>query len=78
MLLPAGASFNVPFSTPGSVETTLKLPDIVSLGIRQAVGPQWTLLGTVEWSNWSRIGTTTINQLNGAPATVSPDLAAVR
>jgi long-chain fatty acid transport protein len=70
MLLPAGAAFNVPFSTPGSVEATLKLPDIVSLGIRQAVGPQWTLLGTVEWSNWSRIGTTTINQLNGAPATV--------
>lgn len=70
MLLPAGAIFNVPFSTPGSVEATLKLPDIVSLGIRQAVGPQWTLLGTVEWSNWSRIGTTTINQLNGAPATV--------
>jgi long-chain fatty acid transport protein len=70
MLLPGGAAFNVPLSTPGSVETTLKLPDIVSLGIRQAVGPQWTLLGTVEWSNWSRIGTTTINQLNGAPATV--------
>jgi long-chain fatty acid transport protein len=72
MLLPGGAAFNPPFSisTPGSVETTLKLPDIVSLGIRQAVGPQWTLLGTVEWSNWSRIGTSTINQLNGAPATV--------
>jgi long-chain fatty acid transport protein len=66
MLLPAG----LPNSTPGSIEATLKLPDIVSLGIRQAVGPQWTLLGTVEWSNWSRIGTTTINQLNGAPATV--------
>jgi long-chain fatty acid transport protein len=70
MLLPAGAIFNPPFSTPGSVETTLKLPDIVSLGIRQAVSPQLTLLGTVEWSNWSRIGTSTINQFSGAPATV--------
>ena len=68
MLLPAGAPFNVPFSTPGSIEATLKPPDIVSLGIRQQVGPQWTLLGTVEWSNWSRIGTVSINQLNGAPA----------
>jgi long-chain fatty acid transport protein len=68
LFLPAGALFNVPFSTPGSVETTLKLPDIVSLGIRQAVGPQWTFLGTVEWSNWSRIGTSTVNQLNGGPA----------
>lgn len=70
MLLPAGAGFNVPFSTPGSVETTLKLPDIVSLGIRQQVSPQWTLMGTVEWSNWSRIGTVNINQLSGAPALV--------
>jgi long-chain fatty acid transport protein len=24
----------------------------------------------VEWSNWSRIGSSTINQLNGAPATL--------
>jgi len=71
MLLPAGALFNVPFSTPGSVETTLKLPDIVSLGIRQQLSPQWALLGTVEWSNWSRIGTVNINQLSGAPALVA-------
>ncbi|MGB9045367.1 MAG: outer membrane protein transport protein, partial [Pseudolabrys sp.] len=27
-----------------------------------------TLLGTVEWSNWSRIGTSNILQLNGSPA----------
>jgi long-chain fatty acid transport protein len=70
MFLPASPVFNTPFSTPGSVDATLKLPDIVSLGIRQAVGPQWTLLGTVEWSNWSRIGTTAVNQLSGAPAKV--------
>ena len=61
----------MPFSTPGSVETTLKLPDIVSLGIRQQLSPQWALLGTVEWSNWSRIGTVNINQLSGGPALVA-------
>lgn len=71
MLLPGGLGFNVPFSTPGSVEATLKLPDIVSLGIRQWVSPQWTVMGTVEWSNWSRIGTVTVNQLSGAPALVA-------
>jgi long-chain fatty acid transport protein len=71
MLLPAGALFNVPSSTPGSVEATLKLPDIVSLGIRQQLSPQWTVMGTVEWSNWSRIGTANINQLSGAPALVA-------
>jgi len=57
-------------TTTGSVTTTLDLPDIVSLGIRQRLDPQWTLLGTVEWSNWSRIGTSHILQLNGSPATI--------
>jgi long-chain fatty acid transport protein len=53
------------------VSTTVHLPDTVSLGLRQQVGPQWTLLGTVEWTNWSRIGTATVVQPNGAPATVA-------
>ena len=60
----------LPGTTTGSVEATLDLPDIVSLGIRQRLDPRWTLLGTVEWSNWSRIGTSNILQLNGAPATI--------
>jgi long-chain fatty acid transport protein len=70
MLLPANPPFLAPLSTPGSVDATLNLPDIVSLGIRQQVNPQWTVMGTVEWSNWSRIGTTNVNQLGGAPALV--------
>jgi long-chain fatty acid transport protein len=59
-----------PFSN-GSVNTTVNLPDVVSLGIRQRVTPQWTLLGTVEWTNWSRIGTSTLNTASGAPALVN-------
>ena len=62
-------SFALPGTTAGSVNATLDLPDIVSLGIRQRLDPRWTLLGTVEWSNWSRIGTSNILQLNGAAAT---------
>jgi long-chain fatty acid transport protein len=58
----------LPASTLGSVNTTVKLPDIVSLGIRQRLDPQWTLLGTVEWTNWSRIGTSNVLQPNGTPA----------
>jgi len=54
----------------GDVNTTVNLPDIVSLGIRQGVTPQLTLLGTVEWTNWSRIGTSTLNTASGAPALV--------
>ena len=41
----------------GSINTTVNLPDTVSLGLRQRVTPQLTLLGTAEWTNWSRIGT---------------------
>jgi long-chain fatty acid transport protein len=71
MTLPSGGLFTAGGgSTPGSVNATLNLPDIVSLGIRQRVNPQLTLLGTVEWTNWSRIGTTAINQPSGAPATI--------
>jgi long-chain fatty acid transport protein len=68
LAIPAG----VPgVSTPGSVSTTLNLPDVVSLGLRQKLSPQWTAMATVEWTNWSRIGTSTVNQPNGAPALVA-------
>jgi long-chain fatty acid transport protein len=59
-----------PATTVGSANTRLKLPDIVSLGIRQRLDPRWTLLGTVEWTNWSRIGTSAVVLPNGAPVTV--------
>ncbi|MFZ0846504.1 MAG: OmpP1/FadL family transporter [Pseudolabrys sp.] len=53
--------------TPGSVTTTVNLPDIVSLGLRQKLTSQWTAMATVEWSNWSRIGTVNILDPTGAP-----------
>jgi long-chain fatty acid transport protein len=58
-------------STPGSVSTTLNLPDVVSLGLRQKLSSQWTAMATVEWTNWSRIGTANVYQPNGAPALVA-------
>ncbi len=54
----------------GSIHTTIDLPDTVSLGIRQRVTPQFTLLGTAEWTNWSRIGTANILAASGAPAVI--------
>jgi long-chain fatty acid transport protein len=59
-----------PATTTGSASTTVDLPDIVSLGIRQRLDPRWTLLGTVEWSNWSRIGTSNVVLSNGSPVTI--------
>ncbi|MGH1417458.1 MAG: OmpP1/FadL family transporter [Hyphomicrobiaceae bacterium] len=37
-----------------NAEADLELPDIVTFSIRQAVTSNTRLLGTVEWSNWSR------------------------
>jgi long-chain fatty acid transport protein len=54
--------------TPGAVRTTLKLPDMISVGLKQGLGSGWTLLGTFEWTNWSRIGTSTVSQASGAAA----------
>lgn len=64
-------SVPLPASTPGNVTTTLNLPDVVSLGIRQRLGSQWTVMGTVEWSDWSRIGNAAVNQSSGAAATIA-------
>jgi long-chain fatty acid transport protein len=35
---------------------SLTLPDEVTLSVRQGITPRFTMLGTVEWVNWSRIG----------------------
>ena len=45
-------------SMPAS--TTIDLPGTVSVGLRQRLSPQWTGLATVEWTNWSRIGTANV------------------
>lgn len=42
-------------ATRGSINAEVTLPEILTLSLRQTVAPSWTLLGTVEWSNWSRL-----------------------
>ncbi|MBV9348737.1 MAG: transporter [Pseudolabrys sp.] len=59
------------FPTNGAVYTTLRLPDIVTVGLRQQIDPRWTVLASFEWTNWSRIGTSQVYQANGAPATIA-------
>ncbi len=70
LVLPAGATFSPPFSTPGSINTTLKIPGILSLGLKQKLTSQWTALGTVEWTNWRHLGTSNVLQPNGSLALV--------
>jgi long-chain fatty acid transport protein len=48
----------VPGAT-ATAEAGITLPEQVTLSFRQALTPGWTLLGTVEWMNWSRLGNVT-------------------
>ena len=57
-----------PYSTPGSINLTLNLPDMLTVGLRQGIGDRFTLLAGFEWSNWSRIGTAHALQPSGAAA----------
>jgi long-chain fatty acid transport protein len=57
-------------TTQGPISTTLNLPDIVSLGIRQRINMNWTVMATAEWTRWSRIGTSNVMLPTGAPATL--------
>jgi long-chain fatty acid transport protein len=67
--LTVSGPFALPGTATGGINTTLDLPDIVSLGLRLRLTPQFTLLSTVEWMNWSRIGTSVFNLASGGPAT---------
>ena len=72
LMLPAAAG-----GTPGSINATVNLPDVVTASVRYRFAPQWTALGTVEWSNWSRIGTVGVLQPNGAPAIAGGSVVAL-
>lgn len=49
-----GDGFLTPVLFAGDINAKFKSPEIVTLGIRQQVTDQLTLLGGVEWANWSR------------------------
>ena len=52
----ATASFlNSGFNIGQNAKAELRLPDIVTLSLSQAIAPNARLLGTIEWSNWSRL-----------------------
>jgi long-chain fatty acid transport protein len=58
-------------SFPASAKITT--PDLVSLGIRQEVTARARVMGTVEWTNWSRIDTVpVVNPNSGGTLPVLP------
>jgi long-chain fatty acid transport protein len=58
-------------NTTGSAKVTL--PDTVNLGVSHRLMPQLTLLGGVEWTNWSRFRDLVATFNNGLPASVTEE-----
>jgi long-chain fatty acid transport protein len=59
-----------PFNASRLVRANVNLPEIATLGISQQLNSAWTVTGTVQWTNWSRINTApVVNRLSGAPIT---------
>jgi len=50
--------------------TTLDLPDKVTLSLRQEINAATRLLASVEWTNWSKLGTEPVSIQGGPPAQI--------
>jgi long-chain fatty acid transport protein len=54
----------VPVAIPAAIvgiQPTVSLPESVNIGVRQKVSETFTVLGTVEWTNWSRLSRIAVN-----------------
>lgn len=60
--LVGGLPVSIP-STTQAMTANIPLPQSVNVGIRQKVTESLTLLGTYEWTDWSRLGTVGLNVL---------------
>ena len=58
-------------NSKSSMKADLNLPDIVGLGIAQRISPELTLLGQVNWFNWSRYESVVFKFDNGQPDLVN-------
>jgi long-chain fatty acid transport protein len=55
-----------------AASTDIKLPDIVTLSLKQALSSNTRLLGTVEWSNWSRFEELRVTSSTGGRTALGP------
>ncbi len=56
-----GDAFNSLAPDELDIGTRFRSPEMVSVGIRQRVTDSFTLAGTVEWTNWSRLDELVVN-----------------
>jgi long-chain fatty acid transport protein len=52
------------------IKAAVNLPEIATLGLKQDLNAQWTITGTAQWTNWSRVNVSPlVNRVTGAPIT---------
>ncbi len=63
------------FANNGKISAEATLPEMVSLGLRHKISDDWTVMGTVEWTNWSRFNELRIefNALGGPADNVTEE-----
>ena len=57
-------TFQSPAGNSG-MNATIKAPDQVTVGIKQRINDQWTVLGNVEWTHWSVFGSFPVYSTGG-------------
>jgi len=73
---PAAPLAGVPSSSRAGIKANLITPEMVTLSAKQRINDQFRLLGTVEWTNWSRLGTVHLKPNGGTTTNLTglPDL----
>lgn len=62
-------SFSTPTGAFERIKATVNLPEIVTMSIRQQITEQLDIMGSVQWSNWSRVKNPPINSRDlGGPS----------
>ena len=55
-----------------AIKADISLPEMLTLSLRQTLAPAWTLLGTVEWTNWSRVPELKVDCVTAGPGCAVP------
>lgn len=73
---PASVPFLGVNSSRTGIEANVIMPEMVTLSAKQRVFDKFRVLGTVEWTNWSRLGTVHLTATDGTTSnpTGLPDL----
>ncbi|PLX37296.1 MAG: hypothetical protein C0606_12455 [Hyphomicrobiales bacterium] len=66
----SGSLFTGAISLP--IDASITTPDMITASIRQRITDAFTLTGTVEWTNWSVLGTIPVTTTGGVVATTLP------